>query len=361
MAELPDWRRRAHQKVVRNIQTWSHVRDLLGWDEDRFRKVAARAGAMYRSFEFRKSGTQKWRRIDEPQGELRRLQSAIQRRILREAPAIPDYVVGGIPGRSIIDNAAFHERAPVVVTIDIRACFPSIDNSDVYRVFADHLGYHPAIASEFTRATTFERKLPQGAPTSTMLANLALLPMLDRLSELAEERLLNFSAWIDDLTFSGRAARDVIDDAIEIVRVAGFSVSSKKVKVMVRHREAEIVTGAVVNTAVTNGLMVREVERELVVLAGRGVVTEQQLRSLRGKIAHCRRLRLPQGQRLERAAERLLSRVIVLEGGPCPHLLEYRPYRRPKRRQRAACRATRRPPMAAMSGPQLELPLQGVV
>jgi len=351
MAEPPDRQRLAHQKRVRDVQTWSHVRDLLGWDEARIREIAAKAGGMYRSFEVRRPG-KKWRRIDEPQGELRRLQSAIQRKVLREAPGIPDYVVGGIPGRSIIDNAAIHARAPLVVTIDIRACFPSIDNRDVYGVFADHLGYRPEIAAELTRVTTLERRLPQGAPTSTMLANLALLPTLDCLSELAEERLLNFSAWIDDLTFSGRGARDVIDDAIEILRVAGFAVSSKKVKVMPGHREAEMVTGAVVNTAVTNGPMVRQVERELVALAGRGVVTEQQLRSVRGKIAHCRRLRGPQGRHLERAAERLLSGVIVCEGGSRPPLLEYRPYRKSKRR-----RTSRRPKKAGVRGAQLELPI----
>jgi len=325
-------RRSAYEKRLHDIQTWARVRDLLGWAEHRFRDIASKAGRYYKPFEIRPPGAQKWRRIDNPEGELRRLQSAIQRKILCRAPGIPDYVIGGVPGRSIIDNAAIHARARVVLTMDIRDCFPSITNRHVYEAFATHLGYHPEIASAFTKVTTLNRHLPQGAPTSTMVANLALLPTLEKLSALAEERNLNFSAWIDDLTFSGPAPELIIDEAIEILRLSGFSVARRKLRIMRGWREPERVTGAVVNTTVSAGReRVRAIEKTIMALAEQGVVTDRQYRSVLGQIRHCFRLRPSQGRHLERLAERMLPPASS-PGKPL-RMIEYRPCRRPSRRR----------------------------
>src|SRR6185436_20457188 len=72
-------------------------------------------------------------------------------------------------------NAFQHLGKHLVVRIDIQDFFSSITDRQIYSVWADKLGNSPPVASLLTTLTTYRRHLPQGAPTSTYLANLVLL------------------------------------------------------------------------------------------------------------------------------------------------------------------------------------------
>jgi hypothetical protein len=102
----------------------------------------------------------------------------------------------------------------------------------VYRVWREVLDCSPRIASVLTKLTTFERHLPQGAPTSTLLANLVLFSVDGVIRKECLCRGVRYSTWVDDLAFSGKDAREVIGVAVKALSGVGFSVSHRKMKVM---------------------------------------------------------------------------------------------------------------------------------
>jgi len=82
-----------------DVVSIAHLERLLGWDRSRIRKYAAEAGRYYEPFDRRRvAGVGKWRHIDNPKGQLRELQTAIQRQILSQA-TLPDHMFGGGKGQ----------------------------------------------------------------------------------------------------------------------------------------------------------------------------------------------------------------------------------------------------------------------
>jgi len=138
--------------------------------------------------------------------------------------ALPHYLCGGVPGKTILDNVFMHLGAPVLITLDVRSFFRSITNRQVYNVWRNVLNCSPRIAATLTRLTTFERHLPQGAPTSSLLANLVLYSSDAAIRSACAAHQVAYSTWVDDLAFSGRSPRVVINAAVACLRVAGLSV-----------------------------------------------------------------------------------------------------------------------------------------
>src|SRR5262249_55450888 len=110
------------------------------------------------------------RKLLVPSESLKLLQRKINDVILSRAPLLP-CVYGGVRGKSVIQNATLHVGQPVVFTLDIEQCFPSIVPWMVRAIF-QALGFGQEAAGLLTKLTTWEGQLPQGAPTSTPLANL---------------------------------------------------------------------------------------------------------------------------------------------------------------------------------------------
>lgn len=210
----------------------------LGCNVDELQQLAESAKSFYKPFEsvsklrpFAKKPPKKPRPIDNPTGKLKKIQERINKALL-EPILLPEHVFGAVKHRSILGNAQRHQGAPVLVTLDVRQCFPSITNAHVYSVWAKVLGCSPQVASLLTKLTTFKRHLPQGAPTSPALANLFIwsvdAPIRDKCTELGVE----YSTWIDDLAFSGDNARAIIQIAVEVLHVSGLRLSHKKTVIM---------------------------------------------------------------------------------------------------------------------------------
>jgi hypothetical protein len=120
---------------------------------------------------FQRQVLSKPRPIDNPLQDLKLVQKRIYRRLLKPI-CFPPHILGAVPKRSVFDNGSRHLASELLVTLDIRQCFPSVTNAHVYRVWAELLGCSPPVAKLLTELTTFERHLPQGAATSPLLANL---------------------------------------------------------------------------------------------------------------------------------------------------------------------------------------------
>ncbi len=271
-------------------------------------ELARRAQDHYHSFEkIKRSG--KARRIDAPIDPLRAMQRRIKRALI-DPVKLPPRMLGGVKGCSPRMNAQAHVGAPVVLTMDIKDCFPSVSNEQVYRVFAKRLGCVPDVARLLTQLTTLNGCLPQGTSTSTGLANLALMDLYDELDRIAESLGLQFTIWVDDITFSGERAREAREPAVKACRRHGYSVSASKVRVMHRGRRMEV-TGIVANgdAPSTSRCKREEVRRKILALGSQGSDIGAELRSIRGHVAQIRSVKQAQAVPLQRLLDRKLSEL----------------------------------------------------
>lgn len=272
---------------------------LLGRPRRDLFRLAARAGGCYRTTTL---PGPKARRIDRPHPELKRVQRRIHEGILRPLP-LPPTMLGGVPGRSIRDNARPHVGKACVVRIDLRDCFRRIRHTVAYRAYRERVGASAGIAGLLTRLTTLKGALPQGAPSSPLLANLCLLDLHEQVASLAARLDLAFTQWIDDLVLSGDRAAEAIDGVIAIVRRHGHGVRCRKIRRMGRG-VPQVVTGVVVNRKPSAGRRrLDAIRRRMLEVAA--APDETVLRSVRGQVAHVRSINAAQGRKLREFATRL--------------------------------------------------------
>jgi len=158
-------------------------------------------------------------------------------------------MLGAVPKRSVIDNAELHLKASLLVTIDVKSCFPSITNIHIYNVWRTFLGCSTGVATVLTKLTTFDRHLPQGAATSPLLANLFVWLIDQPIRSACDARSVTYSTWIDDLAFSGKRSRELIPISARVLHDHGLKISRSKVKIM-GSREIKLLTGTRLGTSI---------------------------------------------------------------------------------------------------------------
>jgi hypothetical protein len=163
---------------------------------------------------------------------------------------LPDYLHGCIPGRSIATNAEAHIGQDIVVNIDISDFFGSISPEMVARTYKS-LGMNAEMIEAFVRLTTHKGSLPQGAPTSPMVANLVALPMDNHLINLPEFYFLKtkiaYTRYVDDISISGPNKLEAfIPKIIGAIENSGFRVNQRKLSIK-KPSSRQMVTGFVVN------------------------------------------------------------------------------------------------------------------
>ncbi len=231
--------------------------------------VAKNKTSHYKPFvksEVKKDGSIKERKIDNPDKAIRQIQKRINKTILQPyCNKLPAYTTGSIKSRSIKDNAAPHAGKQAVLAIDITNCFPSIDSSSVYNAYKNTFLCSPPVARLLTKLTTYGDRIPQGAPTSPSLCNIVLEPLAAKLNTIAAANKLNFTQYVDDLTFSGnkegllKAKPEILSE----IQKSGFEINLKKLQ-MFSSNERMAITGLVVNKTVGVGRKyVREVQRDI--------------------------------------------------------------------------------------------------
>jgi hypothetical protein len=224
-----------------------------------------------------------------PSGAIRVLEApkrrlkTIQRQVLDEiASRIPphDAAKGFRPGGSVRSYAAPHAGRSVVVRLDLEAFFASVTVSRIYGIWRT-AGYPEPVAHCLAGLVTsvlprsawrsvpkpadvglldahwrLGRRLaaphlPQGAPTSPAMANLAAFRLDVRLTALAASWGGRYTRYADDLAFSGAAGwgtgtSRLIDAIEDVVRDEGFRLNARKTGVMPRAGRQRL-AGLVVN------------------------------------------------------------------------------------------------------------------
>lgn len=306
---------------------------LDGWADTKRWLGRAPSGPLQHYFRYWIAGRSGPRLIEAPKQLLARIQRRILRGLLVNIP-VHDAAHGFVKGRSTVTHARAHCGQQVVLRLDLRRFFPSITGPWIRAIFLA-AGYAEPVAEALGGLTTAvtpwdvlrsaDRSetavfrtphLPQGAPTSPCLANLATYRFDQRLTALAQTFGANYTRYADDLTFSGGHAFDRrIDRFIEYVRTIatdeGFSLNPIKTKRM-RSGQQQRVTGAVVNESLT--LSRRELDRLKSTLTnGLRHSAESQNRAghacfrahLRGRVAYAEMLHPHKGAKLRRLFERI--------------------------------------------------------
>jgi retron-type reverse transcriptase len=215
----------------------------------------------YHSFEIpKRDGTA--RRIDVPSAALKFVQRRILRRILNRVPMHP-YAHGFRRRRSIFSNARPHAGREMVLNLDLKDFFPSITFPRVRGLFQS-LGFDRAQAVILAKLTTYEDRLPQGAPTSPAISNAVCRKLDRRLAGLAGKAEAAYTRYADDLTFSGPSTiRSILPAVRRIIIEEGFRVAEHKGRVTRRCRR-QIVTGLTVNERVNVSRRKRRLIRAMV-------------------------------------------------------------------------------------------------
>ncbi len=261
--------RRAH--VVQNrglpaILSLGHLAERTATEYSYLRSLVARSENPYRTFAIRKK-PRGYRLICVPSAPLLRVQRWLNRYVLGKLSphaSSQAYAPHCSPGKC----ANMHVGARWLIKIDIRQFFESIDERQVYAVY-NTCGYEPLVAFELARLSTRipdpEHRslrarwavhnphrysireyrtgsighLPQGAPTSPMLANLAMRRFDEVTQELARVYGLTYTRYSDDLTFStgsasfGRStAEKVITRMYGVIRSFDLEPHSSKTNIV---------------------------------------------------------------------------------------------------------------------------------
>jgi RNA-directed DNA polymerase len=229
----------AKEAASLDLYSLHYLEALLGHSRSELRDLAEHGVRYYDPFPHQrkerpfarsvKSTKRRW--IDNPIGPLKAIQSRIEQRVLNRV-ILPEHLLGGVRGKTIKDNAKRHFAAKFLVTIDIKSFFPSINPQQVRSVWRETLNCSPDVAYLLTGLTTCRGYLPQGAPTSTILANLVLSSFDGEIRAACDAHAVVYSSWVDDLAFSGEDPRLIIASVIATLRGAGFRVSHSKIKVM---------------------------------------------------------------------------------------------------------------------------------
>lgn len=240
------------------ILSLGHLAHLCGVPVSYLRNIVERAVDPYQEI-----------KREKPSGGVRRLSAPepllmdVQRRILSlsfSGCKAHDASFAYTKGRSIRDCAERHVGARWLIKLDLHNFFDDVSEYSAYSVFLSR-GYSKLVSLELARLCTrasvrgiakLDSKyksipsysscspgsLPQGAPTSGVIANLAARPLDQELAKLAEDNGLTYTRYSDDLTFStieslGReeAAR-VISEVDSIVRKFRFTLHRKKTRVV---------------------------------------------------------------------------------------------------------------------------------
>lgn len=337
MAESP-WRVPA-LATTRELATWIGIDiDSLGVLADR--RGVSRSSRHPRARHYRYAWIPKpsggHRLVEAPKWRLRTAQRRILDGILNHIPP-HDAAHGFRAGRSVITSAQPHVGRAVVLRVDLQAFFASVAAARVIGVLRT-AGYPQEVCRTLAALCTHQTPadvlagaphrdpidlarlrmphLPQGAPTSGALANLAAYRLDVRIAALAAKLGARYSRYADDIVLSGdrplaHAAPTLVARLAAIASEEGFALNFRKTRVMTDSAR-QWITGIVVNQKLSTPRP--ELERLRAILhncARYGPATQNRdghadfRAHLRGRVAWIRSLDPQRGDRLQAMFERI--------------------------------------------------------
>lgn len=195
----------------------------------------------YGSYQVDEKGRLRYRKLCVSRSHLKSLQKKINN--LLQTIQLPHYAYGSVKERSNILNALQHVDSQYFFSVDLKNYFPNISHHQVFRMLGKNK-FSPGVARILTQLTTYKGGLPQGPPSSPLIANLVFVETGKRLLDAIKAHDIIFTTYLDDLTFSSKKYfKFLIPTLLQIIKEGGFVLNHKKISYKVGKAE---VTGIII-------------------------------------------------------------------------------------------------------------------
>lgn len=181
----------------------------------------------------------KRRDVFEPKYELKKIQKRINSRVF-EKVIYPPYLQGGIKDeenpRDYIENSKFHAGSKFLISVDIKNFYPSIREAFVLDIFKNLFHFPDEVSSILTKLLTLDGRLPQGACTSSYVANLIFYNSEYSLVSKFRSQGLIYSRLLDDITVSSPSlipqnkSTDIVVKLSALAKKHQLNLNPKKTK-----------------------------------------------------------------------------------------------------------------------------------
>lgn len=184
----------------------------------------------YRTFNIPKGGD-KFRTISAPKVALKMIQKWLSVHFCKVWKPAP-IVHGFVQGYSHITAAKVHLGATWIYSVDIKDFFGTTSFEKIF-IAIQKLGYKD-FESMFliAKLCSYNGALPQGAPTSPILSNIAFHEMDIKLIEIADNIGAKVTRYADDIVFSGQSTfpNELPGLIKEIFSNSGWEISKRKIE-----------------------------------------------------------------------------------------------------------------------------------
>lgn len=235
------------------IGTVDALAATLGVDAHILNQIAKSTSSHYHEFSIdKKSGGQ--RQITAPNFTLKSIQKRINRYIFSNVK-YPSYLFGGISEKDYLKNAAIHSNAVTLIAVDVENFYPSIKSSIVRKIFQYFCRFSPEVADVLTKLTTLNGAVPQGACTSSHIANLVFFDAEPALAHEFQQKGFVYSRLLDDITLSSKQklgstkVSAYIDKIASMLNTKNCRIKKSKTKITCTSNPTELmfVTGLWLN------------------------------------------------------------------------------------------------------------------
>lgn len=179
--------------------------------------------------------------LERPKALQRRIADLLWPLTLELHPATHGYV----PERSTTSNATPHCGATWIQKLDIKDFYPSTISDTITSELVDR-GVTLSVAKVISSLVTDRDRLPLGAPCSPLISNLVLAPVDFAVARQADERMITYTRYADDLTFSSRHRFDMTNAVTAALEPLGYMLNPEKSRLR-RRGQSIAVTGLRVN------------------------------------------------------------------------------------------------------------------
>lgn len=200
MKSQPDHRPKYPLQPIRSIPSLCLA---LSVSENHLFDLARRANSLYRKAKPIIKADGSIRQPFDAFPALKALQCRIKDRVLKRVE-FPKYLTGSLKGSDYRVNAKMHVNASIVICEDVEGFFPATTDAVVKDIWLRFFGFSEDVAEVLTLLTTKECSLPQGAVTSSYLANLAFWDNEAWLHDRLSEENITYSRYVDDITVSSK-------------------------------------------------------------------------------------------------------------------------------------------------------------
>lgn len=298
----------------RPISTVGALAADLGIPERKLRYAAKKSDRLYRLVGKKEKADGTFREILEARPILKEIQKRICDRLFSRV-SYPSYLTGGLKGKSTSVNASQHVGARILISEDVSNFYPSITAAHVLTIWKSLFRFPPDIAAMLTSLTTRNGYLPQGASTSSYLANCVLGCHEEELVEQLQRKGLVYTRYIDDISVSAKRKLnnmeigEIINSLWRLMNRHRFRLK-RGPKHQIRGRGSRLeVTGLVINKRISIAAEyaseVRARINRLEAASKSGLATPSQVNSAAGKARYLERFRPGKAHPLSRRMQNL--------------------------------------------------------